>query len=108
MNRAAKRARFEALGGREGIAKRILEIAKEIVEVNSYKRAVCGAGQMRLLAELCEADNYWDEKASYGHRLESDIANGCRKQSIDANGNPVWDDVHQAPEHHDLHLTSGD
>ena len=89
VNKQAKRARFEAMGGREGIANRILEIAKEMVEVNSYKRAVVGAGQMQHLAELCESDDYWDEKASYGHQLEFDIANGCRKRAVNANGNPV-------------------
>lgn len=94
MNKESKRARFEAMGGRQGIAERILEIAKEIVEVGSYKRAVVGAGQMQHLAELCEADSYWDEKASYGHQVEFDIANGGRKRTINANGNPIYPEDH--------------
>lgn len=79
MNKATKIARFKANGGREGIAKRILEVAKQIVEKDSYKRAVAGAGQMRQLAEICEADSYWDEKASHGYQVESDIMNGRNK-----------------------------
>lgn len=76
MNREAKRAIFDANGGREGLAKRVMEIAKEIIECDSYKRAIAGAGQMRAIAEICEADSCLDEECSYGHRLESEILNG--------------------------------
>jgi len=55
MNKKSSRARFEANGGREGVALRILEVAKQIVERGSYKRAVAGAGQMKALFDLCKA-----------------------------------------------------
>jgi hypothetical protein len=93
MRKEAKRARFDAMGGRTGIAERILEVAKQIVEVDSYKRAVIGAGQIRLLAELCDSDDYWSEKASYGHQVESDIANGCRTCTFDVLGSIKWDEL---------------
>lgn len=86
MNRKAKRLMFEKLKGRPGISARILEIAKEIVLVDSYKRAIIGAGQIRVLAEIAEADTYWDEKMSNGMRYEERICQGCRKVVFDENG----------------------
>lgn len=93
MKRAAKRARFDAIGGRAGISARIIEIARQIVEVDSYKRAVIGAGQIQLLAELCDADDYWSEKAHYGHETEARIANGERKCSFNSHGSINWDEL---------------
>jgi len=95
MNKKAKQARFDAMGGREGIALRILEIANEIVS-GSYKRAVAGAGQMKLLAELCEADTYWDEKMSYGYSTEERIANGAKKVTFNSNGHIDWRALEEA------------
>lgn len=86
MNRAQKRKQFEKLGGRSGISERIIEIANEIVSVNSYKRAIIGAGQMRVLAELAEADTYWDEKMSIGVEYEKRICEGFRKVVFNAHG----------------------
>ena len=79
MNKKSSRARFEANGGREGVALRILEVAKQIVERGSYKRAVAGAGQMKALFDLCKADSYWHEKATYGESVEANIINGSNK-----------------------------
>lgn len=89
MRREAKRARFEANGGREGLAKRVLEIAKQIVESGSYKRAIAGAGQMRALAEICDADSYWSEKCLFGYSTEHIILNGGRKVDIRDDANSV-------------------
>lgn len=86
MNRKTKRARFEAFGGRAGISERIIEIAGQIRSVNSFKRAIVGAGQIRALAEISESDTYWDEKMSYGHQTELEILNGARKVVFDAYG----------------------
>ena len=86
MNRKQKRARFEALGGRKGVSERILEIAGEIISLGSYKRAVIGAGQIRVLAEICEADSYWDEKMSIGRGYEERICNGAHKVTFDVYG----------------------
>jgi hypothetical protein len=52
--------------GREKLAIRVLEIAKEIIEDGSYKRAIRGAGQMKVVAKACGFDEYWDEKAMSG------------------------------------------
>lgn len=87
MNRKAKRARFEAMGGREGLSKRIIEIAHQIAQVDSYKRAIIGAGQIKVLAELAEADTYWDEKMSMGMQYEARICDGYRKVTFDEYGN---------------------
>ena len=55
---------------REGLAKRALQIAKEMVEDGSYKRAIEGAGQLEVLAKACTFDDYWDEKKMIGRRRE--------------------------------------
>ena len=52
--------------GREELAKRALEIAKEIIEDGSYKRAIKGAGQLKVIAAACQYDEYWSEKVSNG------------------------------------------
>jgi hypothetical protein len=62
---------FELHGGREGIAERVLEIAREIVETDSYKRAIAGAGQIALYAEISKkADDYWGEMVRRGEGPE--------------------------------------
>lgn len=86
MKRKAKRARFDAIGGRAGISERIMQIAGQIVAVGSAKRAIIGAGQIRALAEISESDTYWDEKMSYGYQTEQEILNGARKVVFDAYG----------------------
>ena len=91
MHKKMKRKLFEDLGGRAGISERILEIAKEITETDSLKRAIIGAGQIRFLAEACMADTYWDEKEHYGYSTEERIANGSRKVSFDGNGSMIGD-----------------
>ena len=93
MNKAQKKARFEAMNGRQGISERIMEIASEIIKVGSYKRAVIGAGQIRLLAELAEADCYWSEKASYGYQVENDISNGARKCTFSCSGSTEREEI---------------
>ena len=52
--------------GREKLAIRALEIAREIITDGSYKRAIKGAGQMKVVAKACGFDDYWDEKARIG------------------------------------------
>lgn len=59
--------------GREKIAKRVLEIAKEIIEDGSYKRAIEGAGQLSVLARMCTFDSYWGEKKQIGESREYHI-----------------------------------
>lgn len=67
MRTAEAQKLFQKLGGREGISKRILQIAQEIVDVNSYKRAAAGAGQMQVLAEIAfKGDSYWSEMVMRG------------------------------------------
>ena len=56
--------------GREELAKRALDIATEMVTDGSYKRAIKGAGQLKVIADACSYDDYWDEKAGLGHNLE--------------------------------------
>jgi hypothetical protein len=56
--------------GREGIAIRALEIAKEIIKDGSYKGAVKGMGQMLALGQCCNFDSYWTEKREMGKNSE--------------------------------------
>ena len=63
---------FQKMGGREGLAKRALLIAKEITEQGSYKRAIAGAGQLKVIAEISQkADEYWREIVTRGVTRET-------------------------------------
>ena len=80
MKISEKRA-FGEMVGRKGLAERALEIAKEIVEADSDKRAIHGAGQMSVLFEACTFDDYWQEKSRSGKyneeiRIESLLDKG--------------------------------
>lgn len=87
---------FEKLGGRKGIAERVLEIAKEIVECNSYKRATAGAGQIALLSLIADkGDCYWSEINNRGHRVEEDfIVRNCKKPKLTSEGHLDWEKTH--------------
>lgn len=53
--------------GREGVAKRIIEIAEEIVkQEGAYQSTLRNAGKIRALAMGCKFDHYWDEKQRIG------------------------------------------
>ena len=56
--------------GRKGLGERALEIAQEMVNDGSYKRAIEGAGQLEVLAKSCTFDCYWDEKRCIGRNRE--------------------------------------
>lgn len=56
--------------GREGIAIRALEIAKNITKNGSYKNAIKGIGRMCALASCCNFDVYWSEKRDLGKNME--------------------------------------
>lgn len=88
MKKEDAKAMYKKIGGREGIAKRCLKIAREIVEMNSYKRATAGAGQLRVLAEIAEkGDSYWGEIQERGRRVEHDfLLHGCRKPFLRHDG----------------------
>ena len=47
---------------REGMAERALQIAQDMVDDGSYKRAIEGAGQLEVLSKACTFDVYWDGK----------------------------------------------
>lgn len=85
--RKRRRELFRALGGRPGVSERIIEICQQVVDQQSYKRAVVAAGQLQAIAELCEADSYWDEKASIGYQNEKDFLKGYNKPKFDSLGN---------------------
>lgn len=56
--------------GREGVAKRIIEIAKEIVEQKgAYQSTLVNAGKIKALATGANEDSYWGEKAGHGFYL---------------------------------------
>ena len=65
-----RKREYGAIVGRKGLAKRALEIAQEIVDDGSYKRAIRGAGQLKVIADACTFDEYWHEKASEGQHEE--------------------------------------
>jgi hypothetical protein len=58
---------FSKIGGRKGISERAMEICKK---VTNGREAVFAIGRMASLYQVCKADDYWDEKASKGKRLE--------------------------------------
>lgn len=53
--------------GREGVAKRIIEIAEEIVkQEGAYQSTLRNAGKIRALALGSKWDSYWSEKQQIG------------------------------------------
>lgn len=53
--------------GREGVAKRIIELAAEIVKgEGAYQSTIRNAGKIRALAMGCNWDDYWGEKSGIG------------------------------------------
>lgn len=63
------RKAFDYLG-REGIAKRAIEICERIAESKNYKDSVKACGEMHALFLSCKADCYWEEKAYLGYQSE--------------------------------------
>jgi hypothetical protein len=63
------RKAFDILG-REGIAKRAIDICKRVAESENYKDSVKACGEMHALFISCKADHYWEEKAGIGYREE--------------------------------------
>ncbi len=57
---------------RPGISDRALEIAKELIEDGSRKKAVECIGRMAALYQCCKADDYWEEKSNGGFTDEMD------------------------------------
>ncbi len=52
---------------REGVAIKIIELAKEIVkQEGAYQSTIINAGKIRALAMGCNYDGYWGEKQSIG------------------------------------------
>ncbi len=58
--------------GRAGLAKRALEIAKEMINDGSYKEAIRGAGKLKVIAQACGYDGYWDDMTKCGEMTEID------------------------------------
>lgn len=64
------RLAFKALGGREGVSKRAIEICKRVAESGCPRMAVFAIGRMARLFQICQADEYWAEKSRDGKDLE--------------------------------------
>jgi len=55
--------------GREGVAKRIIEIAGEIMkQEGAYQSTLKNAGKIRALCTGCGWDHYWGEKQELGRQ----------------------------------------
>lgn len=93
LERKTTRKIFEEFGGRQALAERVLEIAREIIDTNSYKRAIVGAGQIQALADLCESDSYWDEKRFKGYCSERRNISGHGPQKFGSSGEIDWHDA---------------
>ena len=74
MKIAKKRDAGDILG-REGLALRIIELAKDISD-GSYKNAMERAGQIAVLVEASTFDDYWNGKAKQGQNREQEILTG--------------------------------
>lgn len=79
--------------GREGVAKRIIEIAQEIVkEEGAYVSTLVNAGRIRALCLGGSVDSYWDEKQEDGfykmlHEAERETYKASdNKHSVSVNG----------------------
>lgn len=83
MNIKEKAAYFELLGGRSGISELIMKEVWQFAKDKTYKRAVRLAGKLRLLAELCEADEYWKEKMLMGY---NDMVSFCEWKVVKGEG----------------------
>lgn len=55
---------------RAGIGERILNLIAEYEQKMTYKNAVELAGRLKFLAQICDADSYWSEKATTGYITE--------------------------------------
>ncbi|TXH71328.1 MAG: hypothetical protein E6Q83_03755 [Thiothrix sp.] len=56
----------EKILGRKGIAKRIHNLAYEIIKASSYQEVMELAGRISVLADTASYDSYWSEKVSNG------------------------------------------
>jgi hypothetical protein len=55
--------------GREGVAKRIIELAEKIVsKEGAYQETLKCAGEIAMLTVGCKCDCYWDEKQFLGRQ----------------------------------------
>lgn len=103
MNKKQAAIYFERLGGREGLAKRALQIAEEITKKASYKRAIAGAGQLKVIAEISQkADEYWCEIVGRGESKEIFYAS-----NIAAIPPILGDDGNFSPEHWEAEKEAG-
>lgn len=73
--------------GREGVAKRIIEIAQDIVkQEGAYQSTLRNAGKIRMLTTGCSFDSYWDEKQGIGRQdmlAEAEQYNRAHKQKCE-------------------------
>lgn len=79
MNKAKEHAQLKKYGkslGREGLAKEIIKICKEVSEENNYKNSIIAAGKIQALAIACGYEGYWKEKRDAGYYSELDKAIG--------------------------------
>ena len=60
---------FEVLG-KEGIAKRAIEICKRVAESENCKDSIKACGEMHALFIACKEDHYWMEKSVLGYQSE--------------------------------------
>lgn len=70
-----KLRKYCSLLGREGVAKRIIEIAEDIVkQEGAYQTTLINAGKIRALAMGAQEDCYWGEKQGLGFQSMVDEA----------------------------------
>lgn len=79
--------------GREGLAKLVLEVAKQICESKNYVEVICGAGRIAAIAQACNYDGYWAEKVELGKQNAEWLLNQAlkRMQKIAAQDNAEGD-----------------
>lgn len=72
MKIAQKRKSGKILN-RDGIAERIISIAKDINDSMSYKDIMESAGRIAELVDAASYDEYWTEKVNIGRYKEIDL-----------------------------------
>ena len=67
LKKSLKRKYWQQVGGRKGLSELVIQEVRRFMKNPTYKEAAKLAGKMRLLAELCESDDYWEEKMLDGY-----------------------------------------
>ena len=70
---------------REGLALRVLDIARDILIDGSYKNAIKCAGKISVVADACTYESYWEGKMLEGKYAEESRLKALLHKSKESN-----------------------